>query len=92
MKTQNIEEVEVDGEMHPIEDTVWSEEMGCHLLRDDAHRVINEDEEDDWVDQDTLDNDYTYTDDEGYCHNNIIWSCTIDDTYYYDTSYQAETS
>ena len=56
MKTQNIEEVEVNGEMHPLEDTVWSEEMGCHLLRDDAEQVLNEDEEDDWVDRYTLDN------------------------------------
>ena len=91
MKTQNIEEVEVDGEMYPIEDTVWSEEMGCHLLECEAHEVLNEDEERDWVDQDTLDRNYIYTDDEGYCHCNIVWSCTIDDTYYYDTGYQAET-
>ena len=91
MKTQNIEEVEVNGEMHHIEDTVWSEEMGCHLLMCEAHEVLNEDEETDWVDQDTLDSDYVYTDDEEYCHNNIVWCCYMDDTYYYDTGYQAET-
>ncbi len=91
METQNIEEVEVNGEMHPIEDTVWSEELGCHLLESEAHEVLNEDEERDWVDQANLDANYTYTEDEEYCHNNIVWCCYVDDCYYYDTGNQAET-
>lgn len=83
--------VEIRGEEYLVEDTVESQHLGERIPRDQAQRVINEHDEEDWIwNDDSL--GWNWAEDEDcYIHPELGFYCNIEQCTYYDTNYQVTT-
>src|SRR5210317_2102019 len=87
MSTQEVEAVEIHGELHKKEDCVWSNYLDQWILKEDAVRIYD----DDYVDQDTADNEFIRANDTEELHyEDDVWMCELEDEYYYYNDHKTE--
>lgn len=87
MSTQEVEAIEINGDLHKKEDCVWSVFQDQWILKEDAVRVYG----DDHVDQDTADCEFIRANDTEELHyEDDVWCCELTDEYFYETYHKCE--
>ena len=87
MSTQEVEAIEINGDLHKKEDCVWSVYLDQWILKEDAVRVYG----DDHVDQDTADCEFIRANDTEELHEeDDVWCCELTDEYYYYNDHRYE--
>ena len=86
-EAEELTYVVIGGEEYLIEDTVESVHLNERIPKDQAQRVINEHDDDDWIwDNDNL--DFNWAEDEGmYIHPDLGFYDSVENCCYYDIDY-----
>jgi hypothetical protein len=87
MSTQEVEAIEINGDLYKREDCVFSEYQDEWILMEDAVEIYGND----YVDQDTADDDFVRATDTEYLHpTDDLWWCELEDEYFYETYQKCE--
>jgi hypothetical protein len=87
MSTQEVEAIEINGDLHKREDCVFSEYQDEWILMEDAVGIYGNE----YVDQDTADCEFIRANDtEELHHEDDVWRCELTDEFYYHTDHQYE--